>query len=115
MSSIDEDTIVIVGASAAGLAAADGLREGGHTGRIVVLDTETEPGYDRPMLSKSLLAAKGDAQPTRLRTPEHLDGKNIEVLAGHGAAGGVDIDRRLVVTNWGGEALRGSTSSSRRE
>lgn len=103
MSSIDEDTIVIVGASAAGLAAADGLREGGHTGPIVVLDTETEPGYDRPMLSKSLLAAKGDAQPTRLRTPEHLDGKNIEVLAGHGAAG-VDVDRRLVVTNWG-EAL----------
>jgi NADPH-dependent 2,4-dienoyl-CoA reductase/sulfur reductase-like enzyme len=43
---------VIVGASAAGLAAADGLREGGYDGTITVLDEELQPSYDRPMLSK---------------------------------------------------------------
>ncbi|MGW5147204.1 NAD(P)/FAD-dependent oxidoreductase [Rhodococcus koreensis] len=96
----DGNAVVIVGASAAGLAAADGLREGGHTGSIIVLDSEAEPGYDRPMLSKSLLATKGNAEPRPLRTREHMVDRGIEVLPGHGAVG-LDIDRRLVVTNWG--------------
>lgn len=100
MSRSDDNAVVIVGASAAGLAAADGLREGGHTGPIIVLDAEAEPGYDRPMLSKSLLASKTKTEPAPLRTREHLADKGIEVLAGHGAVG-LDIDRRLVVTNWG--------------
>ncbi|WP_329343566.1 FAD-dependent oxidoreductase [Streptomyces sp. NBC_01352] len=94
------DGLVIVGASAAGLSAADGLREGGYTGPLTVLDEEAEPGYDRPMLSKSLLAAKEHATPTPLRTREQLTAKGIDLLAGHGAMG-LDIDRRLVVTSWG--------------
>ncbi|MEV6161900.1 FAD-dependent oxidoreductase [Streptomyces sp. NPDC052052] len=94
------DGIVIVGASAAGLSAADGLREGGYTGPLTVLDEEAEPGYDRPMLSKSLLAAKDHAAPAPLRTGEYLAAQGISLLAGHGAMG-LDIDRRLVVTNWG--------------
>ncbi|MFE7391224.1 NAD(P)/FAD-dependent oxidoreductase [Streptomyces sp. NPDC057582] len=94
------DGIVIVGASAAGLSTADGLREGGYTGPLTVLDEEAEPGYDRPMLSKSLLAAKEHATPAPLRTDEQLAAKGIDLLAGHGAMG-LDIDRRLVVTNWG--------------
>ncbi|MBH0121932.1 FAD-dependent oxidoreductase [Rhodococcus sp. CX] len=100
MSSSGDNTVVIVGASAAGLSAADGLREGGFTGPVVVLDAEAEPGYDRPMLSKGLLAAKETTAPASLRTREQLAEKNIEILGGHGAVG-LDIDRRLVVTNWG--------------
>ncbi|MFE7704962.1 NAD(P)/FAD-dependent oxidoreductase [Streptomyces sp. NPDC057486] len=94
------DGIVIVGASASGLSAADGLREGGYTGPLTVLDEEVEPGYDRPMLSKSLLAARDHATPAPLRTDEQLAAKGIDLLAGHGATG-LDVDRRLVVTNWG--------------
>ncbi|MFI8092135.1 NAD(P)/FAD-dependent oxidoreductase [Streptomyces sp. NPDC086080] len=94
------DGVVIVGASAAGLSAADGLREGGYTGPLTVLDEEFEPGYDRPMLSKSLLATEEHAGPAPLRSEEQLAAKNIDLLAGHGAMG-LDIDRRLVVTNWG--------------
>ena len=97
------DSVVIIGGSAAGLSAAGGLREGGHTGPIVVLDEEFMPGYDRPMLSKGMLAGKQDAEPAALRTAEQLAEQGIEVLAGH-AAMGLDIDRRLIVTNWG-EAL----------
>ncbi|MGW1400826.1 NAD(P)/FAD-dependent oxidoreductase [Streptomyces sp. NPDC002405] len=97
------DGVVIVGASAAGLSAADGLREGGYTGPLTVIDEEAEPGYDRPMLSKSLLPAEEHTTPSPLRTDEQLAAKGIDLLAGHGATG-LDVDRRLVVTNWG-EAL----------
>ncbi|MDN5796415.1 MAG: NAD(P)/FAD-dependent oxidoreductase [Intrasporangium sp.] len=95
--------VVIVGASAAGLAAADGLREGGYEGPITVLDEELISSYDRPMLSKSLLGSKEDAEPTPLRTMEQLQERRIDVQTGHGATG-LDIDRRFVITNYG-EAL----------
>lgn len=94
---------IIVGASAAGLAAADGLREGGFTGRITVLGEETCTPYDRPVLSKSLLADSGGAAPAPLRTEAHLAEKGIDLQRGH-AAVGLDIDRRMVVTDYG-EAL----------
>ncbi|MGP6177697.1 NAD(P)/FAD-dependent oxidoreductase [Microbacterium sp. A196] len=97
------EAIIIVGASAAGLAAADGLREGGYEGPITVVDTENRPSYDRPMLSKGLVASKDGAEPTLLRTAEHYEKLGIEVLAGHGAVG-IDVDRHLLVTDWG-EAL----------
>lgn len=92
--------VVIVGASAAGLSAADGLREGGYTGSIIVLDEEASPGFDRPMLSKSLINAAEDVRPHALRSPEQLDAKDIVVLGYHKAMG-LDLERRLVVTNWG--------------
>ncbi|WP_432841943.1 NAD(P)/FAD-dependent oxidoreductase [Dactylosporangium sp. CA-092794] len=90
---------VIAGASAAGLAAADGLRDGGWTGPIVVLGEERRPPYDRTMLSKGLLAGPA-AEPLPLRTPEQLAGRGIDLRTGH-AARGLDIDRRLVVTSDG--------------
>ncbi|SEU32808.1 NAD(P)/FAD-dependent oxidoreductase [Nonomuraea wenchangensis] len=91
---------VIVGGSAAGLAAADGLREGGYAGSIIVLDEEADPGFDRPMLSKALIGEAAGTGPNRLRGPEQLAGKDITVLGYHRAMG-LDVDRRLVVTNWG--------------
>ncbi|WP_329343437.1 FAD-dependent oxidoreductase [Streptomyces sp. NBC_01352] len=95
--------VVIVGASAAGLSAADGLREGGFDGTITVLGAERHPPYDRPTLSKSLLAAEGKPEPLALRSPERLAAARIELLLGH-AASGLDIDRRYVITTYA-EAL----------
>ncbi|MGO4596339.1 NAD(P)/FAD-dependent oxidoreductase [Terrabacter sp. 2RAF25] len=91
--------VVIVGGSAAGLSAADGLREGGYAGSITVLDENVEPGFDRPMLSKGLLASDA-AAPLRLRTDARLAEQDVTVLPGHRAMG-LDIDRRLVVTSYG--------------
>jgi 3-phenylpropionate/trans-cinnamate dioxygenase ferredoxin reductase component len=91
--------IVVVGGSAAGLSAADGLREGGYDGAITVLDDNLGPGFDRPMLSKGLLGADG-ATPVLLRMPEWLAAQDVTVLSGHRAMG-LDIDRRLVVTSYG--------------
>jgi len=47
--------VVIVGASAAGLAAATALRDEGYGGEIVLLGAEALPPYDRPPLSKKRL------------------------------------------------------------
>lgn len=92
--------VVIVGGSAAGLSAADGLREGGYGGSIIVLDESLQPGFDRPMLSKGLVAAGVGARPLPLRTDERLAANQITVYPGHTAVG-LDIDRRLVVTSYG--------------
>ncbi|MEY7974726.1 FAD-dependent oxidoreductase, partial [Saccharomonospora xinjiangensis] len=49
--------LVIVGASLAGLRAAETLRQHGFTGRLTVVGGETHPPYDRPPLSKQLLTS----------------------------------------------------------
>jgi NADPH-dependent 2,4-dienoyl-CoA reductase/sulfur reductase-like enzyme len=48
--------VVIVGASLAGLRAAEGLRDAGFTGRLTIIGDEAEEPYDRPPLSKQVLA-----------------------------------------------------------
>ncbi|BCL33160.1 NAD(P)/FAD-dependent oxidoreductase [Streptomyces aurantiacus] len=91
---------LVIGASAAGLAAADGLRDGGWEGDLTVLGAETHPPYDRPMLSKRLLSGAAPSTPLPLRTEAQLTERRIDLHLGHRAMG-LDIDRRLVVTDNG--------------
>jgi 3-phenylpropionate/trans-cinnamate dioxygenase ferredoxin reductase component len=49
--------IVVAGASLGGLRAAEQLRAAGHTGELVVIGDEPHPPYNRPPLSKEVLAA----------------------------------------------------------
>ncbi len=65
----DSRCFVIVGAGAAGTAATAALREHGFAGRLVLIDRETAPGYDRTVLSKYVLA--GEMSPED--TPPLLD------------------------------------------
>ncbi|MEU5610294.1 FAD/NAD(P)-binding oxidoreductase [Streptomyces sparsogenes] len=58
--------IVIVGASLAGLRAAETLREQGFTGSLTLIGDEPEPPYDRPPLSKQVLLGTVDADRTTL-------------------------------------------------
>jgi NADPH-dependent 2,4-dienoyl-CoA reductase/sulfur reductase-like enzyme len=54
------DQIVVVGASLAGLRAAEALRAEGYEGRLVVIGAEAHRPYDRPPLSKQLLTGDSD-------------------------------------------------------
>ncbi len=49
------EPFVIVGAALAGAKAAEGLREAGYAGRVVLIGEETERPYERPPLSKGYL------------------------------------------------------------
>jgi 3-phenylpropionate/trans-cinnamate dioxygenase ferredoxin reductase subunit len=97
------ERIIIVGASVAGLSVADGLREGGFEGEITLLSDERHVPYDRPPLSKAMLAADGDAptaQQLRPGAESHFETHRIDLRLGEGAAG-LDIDRRYVITTNG--------------
>lgn len=47
--------VVVIGASVAGIRTLAALRSSGFSGRITVVEAETEPPYDRPPLSKAML------------------------------------------------------------
>jgi 3-phenylpropionate/trans-cinnamate dioxygenase ferredoxin reductase subunit len=54
--------VVVVGASLAGLRAAQAVRAGGHDGELVVVGAEPQLPYTRPPLSKQLLAGEQTAE-----------------------------------------------------
>ncbi|WP_346095841.1 NAD(P)/FAD-dependent oxidoreductase [Streptomyces olivaceiscleroticus] len=68
-----EGRIVIVGASLAGLRAAETLREEGFTGPLTLVGEEPRPPYDRPPLSKQVLLGTTTADATRLPTRREPD------------------------------------------
>jgi NADPH-dependent 2,4-dienoyl-CoA reductase/sulfur reductase-like enzyme len=65
-------TIVVVGASLAGLRAAEELRNQGFEGTLTVIGDEPHPPYDRPPLSKQVLA--GEWPTERIALTVGLDG-----------------------------------------
>jgi NADPH-dependent 2,4-dienoyl-CoA reductase/sulfur reductase-like enzyme len=68
------EQIVIVGASLAGVRAAEVLRREGHTGPITLVGRETHfPPVDRPPLSKELLSGEWSLERGRLRVADDLD------------------------------------------
>ncbi|MEU5633672.1 NAD(P)/FAD-dependent oxidoreductase [Streptomyces rishiriensis] len=93
--------IVIVGASAAGLAAAETLRREGYDGTLTLVGDEPHPPYDRPPLSKHVLSGQWDAGMTALRTPEDLAALGLDLRLGVAAAG-LDPATRVVQLADGG-------------
>jgi NADPH-dependent 2,4-dienoyl-CoA reductase/sulfur reductase-like enzyme/nitrite reductase/ring-hydroxylating ferredoxin subunit len=97
----DGRTLVILGAGAAGNAAAETLRQEGYRGRILMVTKEQRLPYDRPNLSKGYLS--GEAGPGDLpwRTKEFYQDHDIEVLLGRTAAR-VEPDRKNLTFEDGG-------------
>jgi NADPH-dependent 2,4-dienoyl-CoA reductase/sulfur reductase-like enzyme len=91
-------TVVVVGASLAGLRAAETLRQDGYDGRIVLVGAEEHLPYDRPPLSKQLLAGKVDVSQVTLCPPERLDGLNLDLELGRRATA-LDLGAREVVVD----------------
>jgi apoptosis-inducing factor 3 len=75
-------SVVIVGAGAAGESSAETLRREGYTGPIAMIDPDKSAPVDRPNLSKDYLA--GNAQPEwiPLRTADYFKQQEIELLRG---------------------------------
>ncbi|MCB5908851.1 NAD(P)/FAD-dependent oxidoreductase [Streptomyces pinistramenti] len=67
--------IVIVGASLAGLRAAETLRDEGFTGPLTLVGEEPEPPYDRPPLSKQVLLGKARAEEIGLPRRRKVDAR----------------------------------------
>ena len=68
-----DSTIVVVGASLACLRAAEEVRHEGHNGPVIIVGDETHAPYDRPPLSKQLLAGTWDVARVHHHAPDKLD------------------------------------------
>jgi NADPH-dependent 2,4-dienoyl-CoA reductase/sulfur reductase-like enzyme/nitrite reductase/ring-hydroxylating ferredoxin subunit len=79
----DPRVFLIVGAGAAGNAAAETLRRAGFAGRIVMATHESERPYDRPNLSKDFMTGKGGEELLPLHGEEFYPAQGIELLMGH--------------------------------
>lgn len=73
-----DSTIVIVGAGQAGGWAAQTLRSEGFKGRVVLIGDEPHRPYERPPLSKAVLAGEASADSTALMKPEVFDQLGID-------------------------------------
>ncbi|MBB2935572.1 NAD(P)H-nitrite reductase large subunit [Amycolatopsis bartoniae] len=89
--------VLVVGAAAAGLGTVEALRRKGHEGRVTVVGAEAHLPYDRPPLSKQVLAGKWEPERARLRTREVLDGLGAEFVLGDPAVA-LDATNRTVRT-----------------
>ncbi|MBE8476476.1 NAD(P)/FAD-dependent oxidoreductase [Streptomyces justiciae] len=87
--------IVVVGASAAGLAAAETLRREAYEGIITLVGDEPLAPYDRPPLSKQILAAEWEPERLALRTPDTLAALDLDLRLGVTATGLEPADRTI--------------------
>jgi NADPH-dependent 2,4-dienoyl-CoA reductase/sulfur reductase-like enzyme len=95
--------IVVVGASAAGLAAAETLRREGYDGTLTLVGDEPLAPYDRPPLSKQILAAKWEPDRLALRTSDALAALDLDLRLGVAATGLELADRTVELAD--GSAL----------
>jgi len=94
-------SVVIVGASIAGMHAAHTLRTEGYDGDITVVDADANTPYDRPPLSKQVLAGTWDAE--RITLPAAKADLGLRYLLGRRAMG-LDMADRFVRLD-GGEHI----------
>ncbi len=87
--------VVIVGASLAGLQAAQTMRRSGFEGEIVMVGAESHYPYDRPPLSKQFLAGAWDEAKLTLRGAVDPTEHDLTWMLGHPATG-LDLANREV-------------------
>ncbi|MDX6622486.1 MAG: hypothetical protein QOE75_418 [Solirubrobacterales bacterium] len=94
--------VLIAGGGLAAQRVAETLRRRGYDGAVRIAGAEPEPPYDRPPLSKQLLAGAADEESVAYRPAEWYAQAGVELLLGASAAG-LDARRRRVRLESGGE------------
>lgn len=94
--------VVVVGASAAGLSVAETLRRDGFDGQITLVGEENRPPYDRPPLSKEVLAGTWPEQKLELREADKIAALNLDLRLGV-RADSVDTASRAVTLSDGSQ------------
>jgi 3-phenylpropionate/trans-cinnamate dioxygenase ferredoxin reductase component len=97
-------TVVVVGASLAGLRAAEALRAQEFRGRIILIGAEPHLPYDRPPLSKQFLAGTWGLDRVRLRDEDKLESLGLELRLGCEVTG-LDVDGHHVEVGGDGESV----------
>ncbi|MGH9028886.1 MAG: NAD(P)/FAD-dependent oxidoreductase, partial [Acidimicrobiales bacterium] len=95
-------SIAVVGASLAGLRAAETLRSEGFGGRLVMIGEEAHLPYERPPLSKQFLAGKWGFDRVRLRAPEKIEALEMDLRLGRRAMA-LDVEGHRVSLDDGSE------------
>jgi NADPH-dependent 2,4-dienoyl-CoA reductase/sulfur reductase-like enzyme/nitrite reductase/ring-hydroxylating ferredoxin subunit len=86
--------VVIVGAGAAGAAAAEMLRRCGFDGRVTIVDNDVGSPYDRPNLSKDYLAGNAPEEWIPIRPEGFYAEHKIDLLRGR--ASRLDINAKTL-------------------
>ena len=94
------ESIVIIGAGAAGNAAAEMLRRDGFEGTITMVGRDESVPYDRPNLSKDYLAGNAPEEWIPLRPPEFYEEHSITLIRGT-TVSEIDARARLVTLSDG--------------
>ncbi len=87
---MDIDSIVIVGAGAAGMKAAQTLRSEGYRGPLTIIGEEPEAPYERPPLSKGYLMGDEDRDSVFFESPGWFAEHDVALRTG---AAAVALDR----------------------
>src|SRR5215472_3664841 len=88
-------SVVIVGGSLAGLRAAETFRRQGFDGRLTVIGREGHRPYDRPPLSKEVLAGRRAPETISLRKPDSWEELEVDWRLGRHALS-LDLAKRAV-------------------
>ncbi len=87
--------VVVVGASLAGLRAAEALRKRGYAGTLTIVGDELHAPYDRPPLSKQVLTGEWEPSKVFFRQKEGYDALAAELVLGRRAVS-LDVRERRV-------------------
>jgi NADPH-dependent 2,4-dienoyl-CoA reductase/sulfur reductase-like enzyme len=91
--------IVVVGASAAGLTAAEALRREGYAGELTIVGEEARSPYDRPPLSKQILRGAWDEERIVLRSDALLAELDATWILGTAAVGLDPLARKVTLAD----------------
>ena len=88
---MEDRGILIVGGGLAAQRCAETLRRRGYEGPVRIVCAEPDPPYDRPPLSKELLAGAIEEESTAYRPAWWYEEHQVELMLGARAVG---LDRR---------------------